>query len=134
LPLRLGPLVFSVFSFCFLFHLLLSLFSLLVSLPCFGPLSGGPQHKPGRRSHYFFVSSPPLACCVPSSALVVFFLLFFPPGGLLHKQGPRGARTHSGRSAPVLAQHTGGNLLLLAGGPREGAGAPSQHQAPTSVQ
>jgi hypothetical protein len=46
--------------------------------------------------------------------------------------GPR--IPHSGRSAPALAQRPGGNLLLPAGGPREGAGAPSQHQSPTSVR
>jgi hypothetical protein len=31
----------------------LVVFSLFVSLLCLGPLSGGPQHELGRRSHYF---------------------------------------------------------------------------------
>jgi hypothetical protein len=47
------------------------------------------------------------------------------------------ASRNSGRSSrtlPTLAQRTGGNPLLLAGGPREGARGPSQHRAPTSVQ
>jgi hypothetical protein len=90
------------------------------------------------RSHasYFFgkvlrlgAASSSAGGCIAGPAYVAIFSFFFLPGGLLHKQGPP-----SGRSAPALAQRTGGNLLLLAGGPSEGAGGPSQHQAPTSVQ
>jgi hypothetical protein len=87
-------LVRSFSRFSVFFFVLLSLFSLLLSLPRFGPLSVGPQHKLGRRASHYFCEQPatrlfflrPLSL----SSLFVSLLCIGPlSGGPPHELGRR---------------------------------------------
>ena len=96
-----------------------------------GPLT---QHSLSAGAHCQpFPHHCPLSARLTFTAREHLFCFF---GGLLHKQGPRGARL---RGAPLPHSHnalvaTSCSVCPPAGGPSGGPGVPPQHRGPTSVQ